>query len=394
MNLKHFPPPRSHPFNPPEILRELRAGNPIAKLTMWDGTQVWLVSRYEDVSYILRDSRFSADVTNPGLPRMSPGRVNPRPTMSRMDDPRHGEIRRMLADDFLAGRIDDLRPVIERIVMAQIEHLLEVGPPVDLHAQFSLPIPSQVIIWMLGIQPEEQETFHECSKVLTSRTVTKEEFSAADDELYALCIRLLTQKEAETSDDLLGRLVQREVHTGRLSHREAYDTTKLLIVGGHETTANMISLSTVTMLTKPELFQAMRDEPELAPSAVEELLRYHTLMHDGLPRVATKDVVVGGTLISAGEGVIVSLASGNRDESTFDSPDEFDIRRERARRHLSFGHGIHQCLGQWLARAELQIALPALATRIPTLRLAVPFEELSFKADSHIFGVRELPVTW
>jgi cytochrome P450 len=154
----------------------------------------------------------------------------------------------------------------------------------------------------------------------------------------------------------------------------------------------MLSLGTLTMLLNPEWRRVMRDAPEAAPGAVEELLRYHTLMHDGLPRVATEDVIVGGTLISAGDGVVVSIASGNRDDDVFDRPDELDMERVNARRHLTFGYGPHQCLGQWLARAELQIALPAVAKK--GLRLAVPVEELSFKEDMHVYGVHELPVTW
>lgn len=389
-----FLPPRSHPFDPPEILGQLRANDPISKVPLWSGAMVWMVTRYEDISFILRDRRFSADLSNPGFPSLSQGRTKTRQTMSRMDDPRHGEIRRMLADDFLATRIDQLRPNIERIVSTHIDALLAAPQPADLHMKFSLQVPTQMTIELLGVPAEEAELFHECTELILSRTATIEESSAADDRLYDLCVRLMTQKEKEPADDVLGRLVQREVRTGRLSHEEAYNVAKLLIVGTHESTANMISLGALTMMMKPEVFRAMQEEPELAPSAVEELLRFHTAMHDGLPRVATEDVVVSGTKISAGESVVVSLASGNRDGSVFENPDEFDIRRPRTRRQLSFGHGPHQCLGQWLARKELQVVLPTLATRVPTLRLAVPFEELTFKEDSHVYGVRELPVTW
>lgn len=394
MAAQGFMPPRSHPFNPPDVFGELRMRSPLSKVTMWDGREVWLITRYEDVRFILRDNRFSADKFNPGFPVQSAGRVGARRGMSRMDDPRHREIRSMLTDDFLAGRIDELRPDIERIVTTQIDHLLEATRPVDLHQTFSLPVPSQMISELLGVPHAEQRLFQACTKVLVSATVTKEEFSTADDELYALCMRLLNQREAEPTDDLLGRLVTREVRTGRLSHEEGYEVAKLLILAGHESTSNMISLGTLTMLLKPDWFRAMRTQPDVAANAVEELLRYHTPQHDGLPRVATEDVLVNGTLISAGDGVILLLSSGNRDESVFDDPDKIDMERDGAQRHLSFGDGIHRCLGQWLARAELQIAFSALANRIPTLRLAVPLEELSFNEDSHVFGVRELPVTW
>jgi cytochrome P450 len=394
MTTQDYLPPRTRPFDPPDILSELRASNPLTKVTMWDGTKVWLVTQYSAARDVLRDPRFSVDVRNPGLPRLSPGRVSVTPTMSRMDDPRHGEIRRMLADEFLSGRIKKMRPAITRIVDTQIDHLLATEPPADFHEEFSLPIPSGVIGELLGVPATEHRTFHEATQVMLSRTATKEEFAAADGELVALCARLLAQKEPEAADDVLSRTIAQEMRAGRLTAEEAYHTTKLLIIGGHETSANMISLGTLTMLLNPEWFHAMRERPDVVPNAVEELLRFHTPMHDGVPRVATADVVIAGTQIKAGDGLIVSLAAGNRDDSEFDSPDELEMYRDRPRRHLSFGDGAHKCLGQWLARAELQIALSAVARRIPTLCLAVPLEEISFKEDSHVFGVHALPLSW
>ncbi|HEU5160017.1 MAG TPA: cytochrome P450 [Streptosporangiaceae bacterium] len=394
MITQEYLPPRTRPFDPPDMLAELRATAPLTKVTIWDGTKVWLVTQYDAAREVLRDPRFSVDVKNPGFPKLSAGRVSVQPTMSRMDDPRHGEIRRMLADEFLSGRIKKMWPAIARIVDSQIDHLLGTQPPTDFHAEFALPVPTRVIGELLGVPPAEHRTFHEATQVMLSRTATKEEFVAADQELISLCARLLAQKDPDATDDMLSRTIVREMRAGRLTTEEAYHTTKLLIIGGHETSANMISLGTLTMLLNPEWFRQIRDQPEAVSGAVEELLRYHTPMHDGVPRVATDDVVIAGTLIKAGEGVIVSLAAGNRDESEFANPDELEIDRERPRRHLSFGHGAHKCLGQWLARAELQIALAALARRIPTLRPAVPLEEISFKEDSHVFGVHALPLTW
>lgn len=393
MTAHSYLPPRTCPFDPPEMLGELRARDPISKVPLWDGRKVWLITRYEDARTVLRDARFSADV-NRDLPALSPARAAPRRTMSRMDNPRHGEIRRMLADDFLAPRVDALRPNIERIVETQIDEMLTADPPVDFHLAFSLPVPSRLLGELLGIPADDHELFQECTGVLVSRTATREEFSAADDQLYDLCVRLVTEREKRPIDDMLGRLVTNEVLTGGLTREEACTTTKLLIVGGHETTANMLSMSALTMFQHPEWFETMREHPDAVPNAVEELLRYHTPMHDGIPRVAVEDVVVGGTLISAGDGLIVSLASGNRDDAVFADPDRPDPRRPGARHHLTFGQGAHHCLGKWVARAELQIALPALSRRIPTLRLAVPFEEIRFKEHAHVYGVERLPVTW
>jgi cytochrome P450 len=394
MTSKAFLPARRHPFHPPEALAELRAHHPVSKITLWDGSEAWLVTRYTEASFILRDSRFSADNENPGLPSLGPGRGGTRGALSRIDEPRHGEIRRMLGRDFLTSRITELRPDIERIVTGNIGRLLESGRPADFHGSFALRVPSQVISEMLGLADDDQPLFHECTRVLVSRTLSREQHHAADKRLNALCERLLVERQREPRDDLLGRLVSNELCPGHLDLEEACLTTKQLIVAGHETTANAISLGVLTMLVEPEWFRAMRELPEVVPTAVEELLRYHTLMHTGLPRVATEDVQVGGTLIGAGEGVVVSLASGNRDEAVFGDPDRLDMRRQDARHHLTFGHGIHQCLGQWLARAELQLALPAIAARIPTLRLAVPFSQIRFREDMHVYGVHQLPVTW
>lgn len=393
MTAHSYLPPRTCPFDPPELLGELRTRDAITKVPLWDGRKVWLITRYADARAVLRDARFSADVKR-DLPPLSPARAAPRRTMSRMDNPRHGEIRRMLADDFVSSRVDGLRPTIERIAADALDRLLATEPPTDFHTAFSLPVPSLLLGELLGIPAEDHELFQECTGVLVSRTATQEQFKTADDELYALCVRLVTERELRPVDDMLGRLVTKEVLTGRLSREEAYTLTKLLIVGGHETTANMLSLSTLTMLRHPEWFEVMREDPEAVPNAVEELLRYHTPMHDGLPRVAIEDVVVGGTLISAGDGVIVSLASGNRDEARFTDADTPDPRRPGARHHLTFGQGAHHCIGKWVARAELQIALPALARRVPSLRLAVPFEEITFKENAHVYGVDRLPVTW
>ena len=203
---------------------------------------------------------------------------------------------------------------------------------------------------------------------------------------------------AAVSAAFIGRLVARgrrdEPGRQALSPQELSLMVKLLMVAGQEPTANMISLATLTMLLTPGWFGAIQTSPDVVPNAVEELLRFHTLLHDGLPRVAKEDVVVGGVTIAAGDGVIVSLASGNRDASVFERPNELDMTRDRAGRHLTFGAGVHRCVARGLARAELRIALRTLAVRIPTLQLAVPFADISFMEDMHIYGVRELPVTW
>jgi cytochrome P450 len=387
---------RSAPLDPPEMLRELRR-LPISKVTTWGGSEVWVATRYEDVNFVLRDPRFSSDVEKPGFPPVSTNKIDTWRYISsigHMDDPRHGEIRRILAEDFLPKRIDELRPKFEQIAMTSIDRILAASPPVDLHTAFALWTSARVVNEVLDMPVAYRQLFEEKIDILlTTTTPIGEQISAVLAEMYASCARLLQQDETETSDSLFAR-IKSEVRNGKLDLDEACRTIVNLTCVGHGITASSISLGTLMLLLNPGLFNAMREESDAAHNILEELLRYHSPINYGLPRIAVEDVRIGETLISKGDGILISLSSANRDDSVFDDPDKFDITRTEARRHLSFGNGAHVCLGQWLARAELQIALSALVTRIPTLRLAVPLEEISFTEEAYIFTVNELPVTW
>jgi hypothetical protein len=393
MTAQRILPPRRSPFDQPEVLRDMREQDHLSKVTMWDGREVWYVTRYEDARRVLRDPRFSV-VRDRGLPELSPGRDTTPGTLGRTDEPRHRVLRRMLADEFLAGRVDALRPEIERTVAVGVDRLLSATPPVDLHTAFSIGVPEQTVGSLLGAPPDARRTFRRCLTVLTDRTTTAEVKAVADQELYLCCRQLVEQKLAEPGEDLISRCMVGPLRDGRMHPEEAYRTTVQMVSGGHDTTSATITIGVLTMLVEPEWRQAIREQPDTVPAAVEELLRFHTPMTDGLPRVAVEDVVIGGTQVRAGDGLLVCVASANRDERAFDRPDELEMGRAAARRHLAFGHGVHRCVGQWLARAEIQAAISAVANRIPTLRLAVPVDQLVFRQDSFIAGVRELPVTW
>jgi cytochrome P450 len=207
--------------------------------------------------------------------------------------------------------------------------------------------------------------------------------------------RLITEKlkHPGNRDDLISRLVTSQVVPGHMTREEALATIELLLMGGHETTANMIALGTLSLLTHPEQKDALVADPSLVGNAVEEMLRYHTIVHYNGPRVAMEDVDVNGTLIRKGEGVLALITAANRDPASFADPDAFDIRRE-ARHHVAFSFGIHQCLGQPLAPAELQIVFSTLFQRLPKLRLTVPVDEIKFRYDAFVYGVDALPVTW
>ncbi|WP_143570332.1 cytochrome P450, partial [Streptomyces acidiscabies] len=194
-------------------------------------------------------------------------------------------------------------------------------------------------------------------------------------------------------DDVVTRLAA-QADEGVITDQDAADLSAFLLFAGHETTANMIALSTITLLNHPEQIPHILGGPDQVASAVEELLRYLSIVHGGLRRTAVDDVTIGGVTIHAGEGVIVPVHIANRDPEFFSNPDDFDLDRANVRQHLAFGYGIHQCLGQPLARAELQVVLPEVFRRLPDLKIAVPMEEIAFKQATAVYGVRELPVTW
>ncbi|MPY44416.1 cytochrome P450, partial [Streptomyces phyllanthi] len=257
------------------------------------------------------------------------------------------------------------------------------------------PLPTLVICELLGVPYRDHAFFQQANSVLVSRDCTPEQAKTARLELQDYLDSLVEAKEREPGDDLISRLVIEQVRPGHLTRAELCSTAVLLLLAGHEPTSNMISLGVLALLQHPEQLAELRDsdDPKVAANAVEELLRYLTIGHSGVRRVAMEDVELNGQIIRAGEGVVLLGDAANRDEAVFDDPGRLDIHRQ-ARHHISFGHGIHQCLGASLTRTELQIVYPTLLRRIPGLRTAIPLEEIPFRHDMAIYGVHELPVTW
>jgi cytochrome P450 len=393
-----YPMRRECPFDPPPELGRMQAENPVSRVRLWDGSHPWLITGYDDQRAVLADQRFSADVTRPGYPHVTAASAARRKysrSFISMDEPEHGRYRKMLTSTFMIKKVEALRPKIQRIVDGLIDDMLAAGPPADLVSAFALPVPSLVICELLGVPYADHDFFQRCSRVLVSSRSTPEQAIKTSDELRGYLTALLDRKNAEPTDDLLSRLVVEQLRTGGMTRSEIADMGLLLLIAGHETTANMIGLGTLTMLQHPDQLAELREtaDPKLIASAVEELLRYLNIVHSGRRRVAVEDVEVGGQLIRAGEGVIVATDAGNRDAGAFPDPDVLDIHRP-ARHHVAFGYGVHQCLGQPLARVELQVVYGTLYRRVPTLRPAVPLEEIRFKHDMLVYGVHELPVTW
>jgi cytochrome P450 len=383
------------PFDPPAQYADWRRENG-PRRAMFYGEPVWVASRFADIRAALTDPRMSADNTQPGFPSVqAPADHQTPPSFTRMDDPEHARLRRMLTGEFTVKRVGQMRPQIQELVNEFLDKMVEQGQPADLVSAFALPVPSMVICLLLGVPYEDHEYFQGQSTTLLSQAASGDEKSAAINALYTYMLGLVERKEREPDDALLSRLVRERVETGELSREELAMNSMTLLFAGHETTANMIGLSTLTLLENPEQLTRVRDteDPALVAGAVEELLRYLTIPLDVVVRVAVEDLTIGDQLIRAGEGMVMNLPAGNRDAAFVDRPDTFDIDRS-ARGHLSFGYGVHQCLGQSLARAELEIALPTLLRRLPGLRLTVPFEQVEFRYDMSTYGVRALPVTW
>jgi cytochrome P450 len=312
-----------------------------------------------------------------------------------MDDPEHARLRRMVTGAFTVRRIEGMRAGIQRIVDDLIDEMLAGPSPADLVTAFALPVPSLVICQLLGVPYADHDFFQRTSRTLINRNTPAETAREAQDELLAYLDDLIERKLAEPGEDLLSRVGAERVATGELSRRELAAMGLLLLIAGHETTANMIALGTYALLTRPDQFAAVRDsdDPRLIARTVEELLRYLTIVHSGRRRVAVEDIEIAGQVIRAGEGIVLPNDIANRDAAVFPEPDWLDVNRD-ARRHMAFGFGVHQCLGQPLARVELQVVYGTLYRRVPTLALAADPARISFKHDGVVYGVYELPVTW
>ncbi|WP_290060835.1 cytochrome P450 [Amycolatopsis solani] len=383
------------PFDPPPAARALQAEAPLARVRLWDGSTPWLVTRYADQRTLLADPRVSADVTRPGYPSPAPlPKGGTGISFILMDNPEHARLRKMVTAPFTIRRTAALRPAVQRIVDDLIDELLAGPKPVDLVEAFALPVPSLVICELLGVPYADHGFFQDNSKVIIRRDAKPEERAAGHQALVGYLDRLVGEKLENPAGDLLSGLAER-VRAGELSRTEAAQMGVLLLIAGHETTANMIALGTLALLEHPDQLALLResDDPALVASAVEELLRYLNITHNGRRRVALEDIEVAGVTVRAGEGLIMANDIANRDPSAFPDGDRLDLTRD-AHRHVAFGFGVHQCLGQPLARLELQVVYRTLYRRIPTLALATGVERIPFKHDGSVYGVYELPVTW
>ena len=384
------------PFDPPRPLQDLQEQDRLVRVTLFDGSTPWLVTRHADQRALLGDPRVSADPRSPGFPQQADFGPRRYQTLSfiSMDEPEHSRLRRMVTAPFAIKRIEELRPSVQQIVDGLVDDLLAGSRPVDLVEAFALPVPSLVICRLLGVPYADHAFFQANSRVVISRSVSAQEREDARGRIAEYLDGLVGDKLEHPQDDLLSQLAER-VEAGGMTRREVVQMAVLLLIAGHETTANMIALGTLALLEHPEQLAALREteDPKAIAAAVEELLRYLTIVHTGRRRAVLEDIEIDGRVLRAGEGVVLANDIGNRDPGLFADPDRLDLTRD-ARRHVAFGFGVHQCLGQPLARMELQVVYGTLYRRIPGLRLAAEVSQLPFKGDGFVYGVYELPVAW
>jgi cytochrome P450 len=387
------------PFAPPPDVMALGAARPLSRVQIWDGSTPWLITGYAQVRALFSDSRVSVDDRRPGFPHWNEGMlstVHKRPrSVFTSDAEEHTRFRRMLSKPFTFKRVEGLRPVIQQITDEHIDAILAGPQPADVVTALALPVPSLVISQLLGVPYEDAEMFQHHANIGLARYATGDDTVKGAMSLHKYLAQLVEAKMEDPAEDAVSDLAER-VKAGELSVKEAAQLGTGLLIAGHETTANMIGLGVLALLQYPEQAAVLRDtdDPKVVANAVEELLRYLSIIQNGQRRVAAEDIEIAGEVIHAGEGIIIDLAPANWDGKEFAEPERLYLHRSGAGQHVAFGYGRHQCVGQQLARAELQIVFHTLLRRIPTLELAAPIEEIPFKHDRLAYGVYELPVTW
>ena len=395
-DLQFYPMPSESRLHPAARLAELQAKCPATRVQIWNDMQPWLFTRYDDCT-ILRDPRLSADSSAPGYPNTSLATQQTRdafPTFLQMDAPNHVFYRRMVAGAFTKARTEASRAEITRHVDEALDEMLAMQPPVNFIDAFALVVPSRMIAKLLGVPYADHGFFQSRSHSLTSGLSTTQEVATATAEMREYLDNLVAAKERDPGDDLLSQLIVRHARKGEISHEQVVATARLLLTGGHDTTANMTALGTLILLLHPDQMARLRADRSLLPNAVEEMLRFFTITHIGRRRVAVADVEWAGVTVRAGEGIIVDHKMANRDPSKFADPNTFDISRNTMD-HVAFGMGPHQCLGQHLARVELQVIFDRLLTRVPGLRLVGSIEDVVWKDEGVVaLGLDELIVGW
>jgi cytochrome P450 len=389
-----YPQLRDDPFRPPADYEHWREEAPVVKAELHSDQRAWVVVRHAEARQALEHPAITGDVEHPHYPRVRKANTarGGDTNLRLLHGAEHGRRRRMVASQFTAKRVNELRPELERIVAEAIDTILAKGGPVDLHQEISLVIPTKVICALLGVDYAISGDIQRLSSLTTSASTPADELAAAAQEMFEIIDAEINVQYDNPREGLIGTLIEAS-RRGEIEHRHILGQTFEAIVAGHETTANTISMGMLQLFAMPELRARVAADPSLIPGMVEDMIRMHSLVDGTLSRVAKEDVVVGGQQIKAGDGIIVNISAPNYDPRKWENPYQLDIERND-RGHVAFGGGAHSCLGQNLARAELYIAFEQLLTRIPSLRLADVPEPVVMQNDGFIYGVRNLMVDW
>ncbi|BDZ39309.1 cytochrome P450 [Microbacterium suwonense] len=389
---------RQDPLLPAPDFDEARASGGVTPVRLWNDSQAWMATRHEDIRNLLRNPAMSANSSIPGYPNSSANHEASRGSQRgfiRMDGAEHLRQRRMVARALSVPEVAKLRPFVERVVDLLLDRMAELGAdgaPVDFLTVFAEPLPSIAICEILGLPESEGPGLLDMVNRWMDLDSPPAVSAAAAAEMTAYLDDLVQQRIKNPTDDLVGKLVTEQLEAGNIENSGLLGILNLLIVGGFDTTANMLALGTILLLRHPDQAAMLRADEGLATSAIEEMLRYLSVAHHVASRVATEDVAIRDQVIPAGSGILAPVPAANHDPEVFTDPHRFDITRD-ARDHVAFGFGIHQCLGQNLARLELQVAFTRLLKRFPNLALAVPEGQIEFR-NSMIYGVKALPITW
>ncbi|MCX5365422.1 cytochrome P450 [Streptomyces sp. NBC_00124] len=380
-------------FDP--VLTELMREGPVTRIQLPNGEGwAWLVTRYEDVRMVTNDPRFSREAVmdQPEVTRLAPHFIPARGAVGFLDPPDHTRLRRSVAAAFTAKGVERIREKSRRMLDELVDELLQDGPPADLTAAVLTPFPIAVICELMGVPAADRHGMHTWTQLILSSSHGKNVSEKARNEMGAYFADLIGLREGSTGEDvasLLGAAVGR----GEVTLEEAVGLAVLLQIGGEAVTNNSGQMFYL-LLTRPDLADRLRTEPDIRPQAIDELLRYIPHRNAvGLSRIALEDVGIQGVRIRAGDAVYVSYLSANRDPSVFPYPETIDFSRS-PNPHVSFGFGPHYCPGGMLARLESELLVDALLDRVPGLRLAVPREQVPFRKGALIRGPEALPVTW
>ena len=377
--------------HPHAVFAALRQAGPAHEIPVGPGVTGWVITGYEQARRALNDPRLAKSPTSRMMP---PALIKPGLSkhMLSADAPEHTRLRKLVSLEFTPRRIEALRPRIQEISDGLIA-AMAVRERADLIDDYAFPLPFQVICELVGVPMVDRDDFRQWSNTLLDQFATGTDLAvAAADAMVGYVSGLVERKRAEPDDALLSGLIAAQDAGDKLTDDELTSLVFLLLVAGHETTVHLIGNAMQLLLSRPELAQQLREDPDRIPQAVEEVLRYESPVKTSTLRVSVAPVEVGEVIIPPGKIVMISLLSANRDGNTFTNPDEFDLSR-REGQHLAFGHGMHFCLGAPLARLEARIAVESLLTRFPEMSADIAPEALQWRPGLLIRGLKQLPVS-